>query len=133
MNTKASGSQRGRSLFVKIGDTIENTPYKILNYQQKSESRDGMDVDVSVLTVENTLTKKNIDLVINKPANDPTSFGDFLYTYDNSKLRLKKDDEFTLTPEKDKKYKLIDISSSEAVIQDLGNNEKHKIPLLDQH
>ena len=48
--------------------------------------------------------------------------------YDNSKFTVKKDDEFALPPETDRKYKLIDISEKEAVIQDQQTREQHQIP-----
>ena len=64
----------------------------------------------------------------NKEANDPTSFGEFLYVYDNSKFMVKKDDEFSLQPEPERKYKLIDISEKEAVIEDQKTREQHKVP-----
>jgi hypothetical protein len=125
-----TGNARGRSLFVKVGDKIEGAPYKVLGYEAKSEDKGGMTVDVSELTVENIETGKKIPLVVNKPANDPTSFGDFINLYNNTPLRLKKDDEFVIDPEKDKKYKLIDISPQEAVIQEVGSGDQHKIPPL---
>jgi len=74
------------------------------------------------------LAGQKIPLVFNKEADDPTSYGEFLYLYDNSKLRVKKDDEFTLTPDTARKYKLIDISEEEALIQDQKTKEQHKIP-----
>ena len=125
INTKDRG---GKTQFLKIGETIEGTPYKLLSYEPKTITKDEIEVDVSELTIENTATKQKIVLVTRKEANDPTSFGEFLYLYDNSVFKVKKDDEFTLAPEADHKYKLIDISEAEAVIKDLKTGEQHKIP-----
>ncbi len=124
INTKDLG---GRTQFLKLGDTIEGAPYKLLTYEQKSTTRNEIQVDVSELTIENTETGQKITLVFDREADDPTSFGEFLYLYDNSNLRVKKDDEFSLPPETAKKYKLIDISASEAQIQDLATGEKIRI------
>jgi len=118
---------KARTQFVKLGDPIEKTPYKVLSYEKKTENKNDMEVDVSVLTIENTETGQKIPLVFNKEADDPTSYGEFLYLYDNSKLRVKKDDEFTLTPDTARKYKLIDISAQEAQIQDLETGQKFRI------
>ena len=41
---------------------------------------------------------------------------------------VKKDDEFSLPPEPERNYKLIDISEKEAVIQDQKTREQHKVP-----
>jgi hypothetical protein len=107
---------------------IEGTPYKVISYQERTERKNEIDVDASTLTIENTQTGQQIVLVANREANDPTSFGEFLYLYDNSRFTVKKDDEFALPPETDSKYKLIDISEKEAVIQDQQTREQHKIP-----
>lgn len=118
---------KSRTQFLKLGDMVAGTPYKVLSYEKKTDNRNDMEVDVSVLTVENTKTGAKIPLVYNKEADDPTSYGEFLYLYDNSKIRQKKDDEFTLPPDASKKYKLIDISAQEAVIEDLGSGQKFRI------
>lgn len=118
---------KSRTQFLQLGQMIEGTPYKLLSYKPNKITRDEMEVDVSELTIENTETNQKLVLIVRKEANDPTSFGEFLYLYDNSRFTVKKDDEFTLTPQSDKKYKLIDISQSEALIKDLQSGEEHKI------
>jgi len=118
---------RSRTQFLQLGQMIEGTPYKLLSYKPNKITKDEMEVDVSELTIENTETNQKLVLIVRKEANDPTSFGEFLYLYDNSRFTVKKDDEFTLTPQSDKKYKLIDISQSEALIKDLQSGEEHKI------
>jgi len=115
INTRDRG---GRTRFVQKGEMIEGTPYKVIGFQKKSVTKDEMEVDVSELEIENTETKQKLTLTVNKEANDPTSFGEFLYLYDNSKFTVKKDDSFSLIPQAEKKYKLIDISEKEAVIED---------------
>jgi len=116
------------TLFLELGQSIEGTPYKVLSYEKKSVNQHDMDVDTSELTIENTATGQKIVLVANKEANDPTSFAEFYYIFDNGTFTVKKDDDFTLAPEPDRKYKLIDISEGEAVIKDLQTGEQHKIP-----
>jgi len=124
INTKDLG---GRTQFLQIGEMVQGAPYKILSFEAKKTTRNEMDIDVSELTIQNTETGQKIVLVFDKEADDPTSFGEFLYLYDNSKIRVKKDDEFSLKPEEGKKYKLVDISAQEAVIQDLATRENHPI------
>ena len=122
---------KARTQFLKLGDMIAGTKYKVLGYEKKSENRNDMEVDASVLTIENTENGQKILLVINKESDDPTSYGEFLYLYDNSTLRVKKDDEFQLAPETSRKYKLIDISAQEAQIQDLETGQKFRIGRAD--
>lgn len=118
---------RARTQFLKLGDMIEGAPYKLLAYEKKNVNKNDMEVNVSELTIQNTETHRKIVLVYDKEADDPTSYGEFLYLYDNSKHRWKKDDEFALTPEDDRKYKLIDISAQEAQIKDLKSGQEFKI------
>lgn len=120
--------QGGRTQFRAIGEMIEGTPYKVVSYTPKKETRNEIEYDLSELTIENTETGKSLVLVYRKEANDPTSFAKFLYLYDNSELTVKKDDEFGLVPLPDYKYKLIDINNEEALIQDQKSKEQHKIP-----
>ncbi len=118
----------GRTRFLEKGQMIEGTPYKVISYEKKMELKNEIEIDISTLSIENTQTGQKIVLVANREANDPTSYGEFLYLYDNSKFTVKKDDEFALPPETDRKYKLIDISEKEAVIQDQQTREQHEIP-----
>jgi len=124
INTKDLG---GRTQFLKLGDMIEGAPYKLLTYTPKKAVRNEMEVDVSELVIQNVETGQKIVLVFDKEADDPTSFGEFLYTYDGSKIRVKKDDEFSLKPDEARKYKLIDISATEAQIQDAATGEKFRV------
>ncbi|GAB4171292.1 MAG: hypothetical protein Fur0032_10450 [Terrimicrobiaceae bacterium] len=123
---------KSRTQFLQLGDMIEGSPYKILAYEKKSEVRDEIERDVSELTIENTETGQKIVLVVGKEANDPTSFAEFVYLLDNSKFTVKKDDTFSLEPEKDRKYKLIDITETEALIQDTVGGDQFKIPKLNK-
>lgn len=125
INTK---DLRSRTQFLEMGQPIKDAPYKLVNYEKKSVVENEIEKDVSELTIENTETGQKIVLVANKEANDPTSFAEFLNLYDNSVLTVKKDDEFTINPEPEHKYKLIDISEREAVIKDLKFGSDHKIP-----
>ena len=118
---------KSRTQFLKLGDMIVGAPYKLLAYEKKTANKNDMEVNVSELTIQNTGTGQKIVLVYDKEADDPTSYGEFLYLWNNSKLRVKKDDVFTLTPEDNRKYKLIDISAQEAQIEDLESGQRYRI------
>jgi len=120
---------KSRTQFLKLGDMIEGAPYKVLSYEAKTSTKNDMEVNVSELTIQNTGTGQKIVLVYDKEADDPTSYGEFIYLWNNLnlKLRVKKGDEFTLPPEDKRKYKLIDISAQEAQIEDLESGQKFRI------
>jgi len=117
-------ANNARTQFKKLKEKIDGAPYKIINYVKKDAEKNGVPVDVSELTVENTETQVSIVLVVKKETNDPTSFGEFFNVLTNEKFRLQKGEEFTIKPDVNTKLKLIDISSTEAKIQDVatGNN-----------
>lgn len=121
---------KSRTQFLQLGDMIQGSPYKVVSYEKKSEIRDDIERDVSELTIENTITGQKIVLVANREANDPTSFAEFFYELDGSTFQVKKDDTFSLPPETDRKFKLIDINEQEAVIQDVASGEQIKIPRI---
>lgn len=118
---------RSRTQFLELGQMIKDTPYKLLSYTEKKVTENDIEKDASELVIENTETGVKITLVANKEANDPTSFAEFLYRYDGTTFKVKKDDEFSLKPDEAHKYKLIDISEKEAVIQDQKTKEQIKI------
>jgi hypothetical protein len=108
---------RGATKFVKIGEKIEGTPYKVLRYEAKTENQNGIDVDVSVLMVENEETGKQIGLVYDREVDDPTVYALLKNLWDGTEFRVKKLDSFSFKPEDNVKYKLIDISDERAVIK----------------
>ena len=85
-------------------------------------------MDLSELTVVNTETDVKIVLVVKKETNDPTSFGEFFNILANEKFRLQKGAEFTMKPDVNTKLKLIDISSTEAKIQDIATGTTLTLP-----
>ena len=123
-----------KTQFKRIGERIENAPYKILKYEKKevvNERTTAMD-DVSELIVQNTETEATIVLVRNKETNDPTSFGEFLNLLNNETFRLKKGEEFTVKPDVNTSLKLIDISNESAQIQDVNSGKTYTIRRLDK-
>ena len=118
-----------KTQFKRIGERIENAPYKILKYEKKevvNERTKVMD-DVSELVVQNTETEAAIILVRNKETNDPTSFGEFLNLLNNETIKLKKGEEFTVKPDVNTSLKLIDISNESAQIQDVNSGKTYTI------
>jgi hypothetical protein len=121
---------RQPSEFLKIGDMVPNTKFKIDKFEFKEElnKNTGEKTDVSELTLINTETNDKVVLVLTKVTNSPDSFGLFDYQWPQppQDIRVKKLQEFVLKPETDKRYKLVDITETEAVIQ-LPNGEKYTV------
>ncbi|NBR49917.1 hypothetical protein EBU02_13950, partial [bacterium] len=76
--------------------------------------------DFSEVVLKNTLSGDTITLIKDTPIPDPNSVGVFFDIINNEHIRRKKGEEFTLKPDEKTKFKLIDISSTEAKIQDVA-------------
>ncbi len=121
------------SQFVKIGDTIQGTKYKVISFEKKSvlNERTGVDEDVSTLTVENTETHLRLVMTVRHQADSPDLYARFAYLWDSTEVIVKKDGTFTLKPEADIQYKLIDIGDAEALIINVKTGDQIKVPRLE--
>src|SRR6184192_278233 len=104
--------------FVKIGDTVAGTHFRVAKFTEKTaKDRYGTDIDVSELTLENTETHEQLTLVKEKVAISPESVATFVYSWrERREFVVKKDQEFSLPPQGDIRYKLIDVQPAKAVI-----------------
>ncbi len=106
--------------FLKIGDSIRGTKFKIVRFTEKHERNQyGTKVDVSELTLENRETHQQMSLVKEKTTISPESVATFVYEWGGRReFAVKKDQEFSLKPEEQIKYKLIDVLPHRAIIVD---------------
>ena len=120
-----------RTQYRKKDEKIENAPYKIVGYEPKP-GPNGVNAsgDLSELIIENLETGETIPLVFNKEIDDPTSFGEFRNQLTGEIFTLKKGEEFTIPPDS-AKFKLIDISSESAQIQDIATGQSSKVLKVD--
>ena len=98
--------------FRKSGDLVAGTKFKITGYTEKHDTdRNGDTVDVSELTLEQVDTHDEITLVKEKTATSPESVATFVYTWGGSEetFAVKKDQEFSLKPRTEIKYKLLEV------------------------
>jgi len=122
--------------FLKIGDRIAGTQFKILKFTEKHEPNQyGTDVDVSELTLQHEETGEPLTLVKEKVAISPESVATFIYSWPASEppkqFQVRKDQEFSLKPQEQIKYKLVDVQPTKAVIVNTQKtNEQIEIGLL---
>ncbi len=104
--------------FLKIGDTIRGTNFKIVKFIEKYDRNQyGTKVDVSELIVENSETQEQLSLVKEKIMISPEPVAKFVYLWrEPREFTVKKDREFSLKPEEQTKYKLVDVQPGKAVI-----------------
>jgi hypothetical protein len=119
--------------FLRIGETIRGTLFKLVKFKEKNEkSKYGTDVDVSELALENTENKDQLTLTKGKTTTSPESVANFLYTWGgDQRFSAKKGQEFSLKPQTEIKYKLIDVQPSKAILINTQKpNEEIDIGLL---
>ena len=104
--------------FLKKGDTIRGTRFKIVKFTEKYQPNQyGTNVDVSELRLEHEDTKEQLTLVKEKVAMSPESVATFAYSWGGRReFEVRKDQEFSLKPLEEIKYKLVDVQSNKAVI-----------------
>jgi hypothetical protein len=104
--------------FLRIGDTIRETDFKIVKFTQKHERNQyGTNVDVSELLLEHKNTHVQVTLAKEKVATSPQSVATFVYTWGGRReFEVRKDQEFSLKPVEEINYKLVDVQPDKAVI-----------------
>jgi hypothetical protein len=104
--------------FLKIGDVIRGTDFKIKKFNEKYERNQyGTNVDVSELLLEHRKTKAQVTLAKEKVATSPQSVVTFVYTWGGRReFEVRKDQEFSLKPVEEINYKLVDVQLNKAVI-----------------
>ena len=104
--------------FLKVGDIIRGTDFKIVNFTEKSaRNQYGTNDDVSELLLEHQQTHVQVTLVKGKVATSPQSVVRFVYTWGGRReFEVRKDQEFSLKPVEQIKYKLLDVQPAKAVI-----------------
>src|SRR5882757_5368016 len=109
--------------FLKIGDVIRGTDFKLVNFTEKRERNQyGTNEDVSELFLEHQGTHAQVTLVKGEVATSPQSVATFVYTWGGRReFEVRKDQEFSLKPMEEIKYKLIDVRPDKAVIVNTQN------------
>jgi len=104
--------------FLKVGDIVRGTDFKIVNFTEKSaRNQYGTNDDVSELLLEHQQTHVQVTLVKGKVATSPQSVATFVYTWGGRReFEVRKDQEFSLKPNEEIKYKLVDVQPDKAVI-----------------
>src|SRR3989441_7676372 len=114
--------------FLKVGDVVRGTDFKIVKFTEKrARNRYGMNEDVSELLLEHPQSHAQVTLLKGKVATSPQSVAGFVYTWGGRlEFEVRKDQEFSLKPAEEIKYKLVDVQPAKAVIV---NTQKPNAPI----
>ena len=116
---------RGGKTHVKaIGEDIPGTKFKIESFAEKYvDGTDGTKVDVSEVSVKNKESGVLVVLPLKQIVDSPDSYGIFNYKWvkpggqKTEKFPKRRGETFTLPPDADKTYKLIEIQGKSAIIE----------------
>ena len=115
--------------FLRVGESIAGTRFKIGKFTPKSTTNQyGTTIDVSELTLQHLDTNEQMVLVKEKVAISPESVVTFEYAWPSTSpardFIVRRDQEFSLKPNDDIKYKLVDVQPTKAVIANTRDPDK---------
>ena len=123
----------GRTHFKQIGEDIPTTKFKVEKFEKKeAPGADGTVNDVSELTVLNKDNGELLVLPLNRVVDSPDSYVVLQYAWvaaggqPTPEINKQKGQTFTIPPENDKTYKVIDIKPEAVEIQ-LPSGEKRTL------
>ena len=104
--------------FLKVGEVIRGSDFKIVKFTEKrARNQYGINEDVSELLVEHPQSHAQVTLLKGKVATSPQSVATFVYTWGGRReFEVRKDEEFSLKPMEEIKYKLVNVQPAKAVI-----------------
>jgi len=104
--------------FLKVGDVVRGTDFKIMKFTEKhARNQYGVNADVSELLLEHEQSHAEVTLVKGEVATSPQSVATFVYTWGGRReFEVRKDQEFSLKPVEEIKYKLLEVEPAKAVI-----------------
>ena len=108
----------GRTVFVDLGQQVPGTDWKFESFVLKDKG----DKDESIANMINVKNGSKLALVYNVLGNSPESFAQFAYRWvafggtPTKDFAKRKDETFTLDPQPDKIYKVLDIRTGEVEV-----------------
>src|SRR5438094_3217284 len=104
--------------FLRVGDVIRGTDFKIVKFTEKRERNQyGINADMSELLLEHQQSHAQVTLVKGNVATSPQSVASFVYTWGGRlEFEVRKDQEFSLKPVEEIKYKLVEVQPAKATL-----------------
>ncbi len=105
--------------FLKIGDVISGTSFKIMSFEEKHSvnAATSGDVDVSELLLQHEETGDRVTLVKEKTMTSPQAIVTFVYQWGQPReFSVKKGQEFSLPPQMEIRYKTVEVAPNRVVI-----------------
>ena len=120
--------------FLKLGQAIRGTKFTLARFDEKFEvNRLGTRVDISELVLQNIETREPLVLVKEKVKTSPFPVATFVYLWGGRReFTVRKEQQFSLKPEEQIKYRLIDVQPTKAIVVNIRKpTARIEIGLLD--
>ena len=116
--------------FVKLGDTVNiaSLPYRVSKFEEKRKGESEFFRDVSELTLESVGSGEKIILIHDTTVDSPTMFGIFVNLLDGERIKVKRGDTFQMSQAPDTKYRLNEVTDTQATVVDESSGKAHVIP-----
>ncbi len=116
------------SQFLEVGEVVRGTKFKVVKLDPKTKQipigESVLEKDVSEVTLQNVDTGETFILVKESIADLGEGFVLLKYLLDDSEIRLKRNEEFALKPDKEKKYRYTQMRDGKAVIVEIETNRE---------
>jgi RNase P/RNase MRP subunit p29 len=108
---------------------IRGLPLKVVRVELRQETgKDGLPVDLSNVTLEDSSTKERLVLVKDLPAKTSASFALLVSTDGKTTLKVHQGDVFTWPAEQGVTYQVVDMSQDQVVLRQIENKKVWTIP-----
>lgn len=111
----------------KMGGTVTlgKFKFKLTKFEPKFDKSQGFNKDVSELTLTNIDTQQQVVLPKGEDVDSPTTYAVLNYTWMNLKeFAVQRDGEFTLAPENNVKYKVVELSDTDVKVLKVDENKE---------
>ncbi len=119
--------------FLKEGDAVKGTRYKMIKLTIQNAKVDGLNRDTSEVTLENLDTHEKIVLPKDQEIDSPTSYAVLTYIWNGGDVTakpdfaVKKNQEFSIKPDVNVKYKCLSLSDSSVTVLKEDENKTIEI------
>jgi hypothetical protein len=128
---KRTDQPDAKSITVKVGDTIHGLPLKVTQVEEKQDfDKGGEKIDISHVALEDSSTKEKINLLKDLPARTSATYAVLSSPDGKTTMKVSKGDVFSWPGEADTHYKVIDLSSDQAVLLQMEQHKTWTIPRM---
>jgi Bacterial TSP3 repeat len=119
----------GKAEEVRVGQKLRNSTLKVEKIQaRRGVDKEGAAVDASLVTLQDPATKEQTILVKDLPTRSPATFAVLSSPDGVTTMNVRRGDTFSWPGEKNVTYKVVDLGSSQVVLQEVESGKMWTVP-----